>query len=599
MLLSVAFTGCSSKTDDEAVEDVTDTASESTMTLTMYLMSEGEISDEQASKIEDAVNKITKSKFKTKLVLHYFTEAEYNTALENAFKATEDAKAAKKAAEQALKDAIKRGEATAAATTTAGETEEETIVNEYGVTELKYPSVEDYQVDIFYLGGYDKFMEYLGNEWLSRLDEELTSSSKLLNDYVAPEYLTYMKQIGGGTYAIPNNTVVGEYTYLLLNKEVLAKYDYSNTKSFTSLTCDDVKDLLANVAKYNKNEYLPLYSATGELDVSNVNYYGLDENGKLSREFSVIGGTYDTSYSYKGKNQFYSFNSVFSDSGFQKQIQTLVQYKENGYYGDETNANLPFAVGYVKGGAQLAEQYGEDYEMVVVESPKISTEDIFANMFAVGSYTSSVSRSMKIITYLNTNVDFRNLILYGIEGENYELVDTKVENAKGETYKAVRMLEGNTYLMNAEKTGNTLITYPMEGELPNIRDYQMKQNRDMTVMLDMGFAVNYDDNVINSTSMAKVRELSADLYDKLMACSTMAELEEFLNGKEAVEEEPAVVGVKALCLTDDNISLMRNAQYSTDHDEYGEKSRVFGEGVSFAYIYMTWLTDMGIYVEEA
>jgi outer membrane PBP1 activator LpoA protein len=44
MLLSTVLTGCSKKTDDEAMENVTETASESTMTLTMYLMSESEVS---------------------------------------------------------------------------------------------------------------------------------------------------------------------------------------------------------------------------------------------------------------------------------------------------------------------------------------------------------------------------------------------------------------------------------------------------------------------------------------------------------------------------------------------------------------------------
>ena len=82
MLLSVILPGCSKKTDDEAMENVTETASESTMTLTMYLMSESEVSEEQASKIEEAVNKITKSKFKTRLVLRYFTSEQMVESIE-------------------------------------------------------------------------------------------------------------------------------------------------------------------------------------------------------------------------------------------------------------------------------------------------------------------------------------------------------------------------------------------------------------------------------------------------------------------------------------------------------------------------------------
>ena len=132
MLLSVVLSGCAKKTDDDIKEDITEEASRNTVTLTMYLMSETEVSDEQANKIEEEVNKITKSRFKAKLILNYFTEAEYNKALEEAFEKTEDEREAKKAAEKALKQAIKEGKATAA-TTSEETTAEETIVNEYGV----------------------------------------------------------------------------------------------------------------------------------------------------------------------------------------------------------------------------------------------------------------------------------------------------------------------------------------------------------------------------------------------------------------------------------------------------------------------------------
>ena len=71
-------------------------------------MSDGEISEDKAEQIEAAVNKITKSKFKAKIELRYFTEEEYNDALDKAFKDTEDAREAKKKAEAALKEAIKK-----------------------------------------------------------------------------------------------------------------------------------------------------------------------------------------------------------------------------------------------------------------------------------------------------------------------------------------------------------------------------------------------------------------------------------------------------------------------------------------------------------
>lgn len=597
MLSSVALTGCSNKTDDEIKNEISDEASESTITLSMYLMSEGEVSDDKVEELEAAVNKITKSKFKTKIELRYFTEEEYNDALDKAFLDTEDAREAKKKAEAALKEAIKKGEATTATSTEA--TEEETVVNEYGVTELKYPPIEDYQVDIFYLGGYDKFAEYFTKGWLSRVDEELASSSKLLNDYMTPQFLTYMKEMKGGTYAIPNNTVLGEYTFMLLNKDALAKWNYSVSDSFTTLTCDSVQDLLDKVSRFQSDEFVPLKSFTGGLDISHVKYFGLDENGNRIDSFSVMGGTYASNFKYKNQNEYYPCLNIFADSGFRSQMQTLTSYKENGYYGTEVDATKPFAVGYIKGNYMDIESYLEDYKVVVVEKPVINTADLFANMFAVGGYTSSVSRSMEIITYLNTNVDFRNLILYGIEGVDYDVVEKEVN---GKTYQTVKR-NGDDYMMSLETTGNTLIAYPLESERADIRDFQIKQNQDIITALDMAFSLDYVNSPVNQNAMNEVRKLSEKIYAELLTIDTVEEWLVYLNGKEAEDTDndgtpdtEAVEGIYKTITNNEYAKIMRNADYAEDHKDYNAEK--YGEGVSFYYIYFKWLSDMKIYVAE-
>ena len=600
MILPAVLTGCGAKSAEDAQDDINEAASESTMTLSLYLMSETAVSAEQEKAIEDAVNKITKSKFKTKLDIRYFTASMYYEALETAFKGAEDAKAAKKAAEQALKEAIKKGEATTTASTE--QTEEETVLNEFGVSELKYPSIADYQVDIFYLGGYDKLMEYNGKKWLSRLDQELSSSSKLLNDYISPIYLSTMKTAMGATYALPTNAVHGEYTYLLLNKEALALCDYSAKDDFTSLTCSSVQDLLAYISRFHKDDYRPLWSGTNELDVLNVAFLGVDANGKYtSDKFSIFGGAYDSSYTYKSKNQYYGFTNIFNDSGFRSQVKTLVGYKELGYYGTDADENKPFAVGYVKGGGEVIEQYGDDYEVVVVGKPQFSTEDLFDNTFAVGAYTGSVSRSMEIVTYLNTNVDFRNLILYGIkDGEqaegvtpNYELVEHVT--ADGVVYQTVRRLNEN-YMMDVHKTGNELIAYFLNGKVGkvDILKYQKEQLNDTVPKLDLGFYVGYGKKKtvpaetpnMNLTVMEAARVASAGYYERIMNCKTVLEWENLADeAKGAINKN-------------EGFTLMLNVEYNFESLEYESKSAKLGEGCSFYYVYMAWLKGNGIYVQE-
>ena len=595
MLLSVALTGCSKKTDDEAMENVTETASESTMTLTMYLMSESEVSEEQASKIEEAVNKITKSKFKTRLILKYFTEEEYNAALEDAFKKTADEKAAKKAAEKALKEAIKRGEATSA--TTAGTTAEETIINELGVTELKYPTVSENQVDIFYLGGYDQFMEYYNRGWIVELDENLSTDAKTLNTYIFSDYFSNIKFNTKDTCIIPNNLVIGEYTYMLLNKDVLAKYNYAAKNDFTSLVCTNVQDVLDKVSRYNRDDYVPLWSATGELDVANVSYIGVDydENGNpyYTNKFSLIGGAYDPSAAYAAENQYVPYFNIFNNVDFKNQLKTLVSYKENGYYATADETDKPFAVGYLKGTPVDVLQYADEYEIVVVEKPRMTTANAYDHSFAVSSDTSSTTRSMKIITYLNTNETFRNLILYGIEGENYEIVEKVAPNLNGvETvYKTVRKLNDD-YDMALEKTGNIMIAYPLESELPNIREYQKLQNSEAVTALDFGFSYTYDDHFLNEDALVEVRKFTNELYAELLALDSIEEYNDFFNGN----PEKNISTIASRILNNPYASITVDSTYSEGSAKYLSMSAQIGDGVSLAYVYFTWLEDMGIYV---
>ena len=478
MLASVMLTGCSKKNAEEVIiED----AAKNTVTLSMYLMSETEVSAEQEAKIEEAVNLITKSKFKIQLDLRYFTPDKYYEALESSFVGAEQDKANKKNNNKGNAAKTSGGEAA---------TEAATIINQYGIPELAYPTISENQVDIFYVGGYNRIDSYIMKNWITTVDDALASDAQIITDYVSEVYLTYLKSVNRGTYMVPSNAPAGEYTYMLLNKEMLEKYNYSSTKGFKNLTSEDVKDLLANVAAYDK-DYVPLYSGTGELDLVDITYYGVDANGALTYDFSVFGGRSDPTWKYLAANNFYDFHNIFSSLYFKEQMRTLTEYRLNGYYGTEADANKKFAIGYLKGSADIVEEYGDEYELVVINTPKMSTDELFANGFAVSTFTGTANtpRAMDVITYINTNVEFRNLILYGIEGDNYEIVEKEVD---GVTYKTVARLN-DSYMMDVNKTGNVTIAYPTVDELPNIREYQKIQNRDTSVMLDLGFVLAQDD----------------------------------------------------------------------------------------------------------
>ena len=393
-----------------------------------------------------------------------------------------------------------------------------------------------------------------------------------------------MKNMDKGTYALPTNHVIGDYTYLLLNKDALeqASRNTGDYSKYTSLTCFDTKDFLGyvnNPTSGLSDTYYPLYTnlESQELLLSNLRYWGVDENGAMVDTFSVLGDYYSKDESYGGKDHNAAVESLFENEQFVADLETLTEYKVGGYYADETDADKKFAVGYVKGGAELVETYGEEYEMIPVEYPRLVADDLYSDMFAVCSYSSSTSRSMRILTHLLTDKDFQNLLLYGIEGEHYRLIETELENALGDSYQVVERLNED-YMMAPEKVGNVLLSYPMEGMLPNIYDkYGVEQNLDAKVQMALGFTADYNGFAIDKAGLQELRTLSEDLLKKYLACDTMEKFDAFVTeAKTAVAESEAI---------------QTHAHFDHGKDDKGNAKACDGKCGSLKCSYAAWLKD--------
>ncbi len=269
MLLACALTGCSDT--DTAEEGEESTVDNSAKTITMWVVTSDETTDEAKKLVNEEFTKITKSKFKTNVVIKFCTEDEYYEKLEGAINAAQADILLEEEASKELRKYLHEheGEKDVAELTKdfyienpqyakfqdveeeeeedAPETEEETVVNEFGITEIKYPDEKENQVDIFYLSGYNKYMEYYNAEWLSLLGEELSTSSKKLTDYISTSLLNGV-QIEGGVYAIPTNVAIGEYTYMMIDKKLFDTY-YQKIDKVGSVL--DLATFLNDVKNYN------------------------------------------------------------------------------------------------------------------------------------------------------------------------------------------------------------------------------------------------------------------------------------------------------------------------------------------------------------
>lgn len=689
MLLSVLLTGCSTqKNDAEAGDDIIDEASNNAITLTMWVISEKKIWNNDAERaeylekecggdtesqkykdmeavtkayeeVEAAFTKITKAKLKTNVDLLFYTEDEYKAKLTENMETHAMLKKTAEAAKRALKRFLSEASADGETDTEAikkefyemypqyvglaemededeedetAETEEETFLNDYGVLEIKYPDTEEGQIDIIYISGYEDYMGYIKNEQIQDLTEELAGSAKKLKQYISSTLLSGI-QVDGSTYAIPNNITIGEYNYMLINKELYDKY-YHNISDVVDIR--DCKLFLEDVTKYEENvcrinadfnDCMKMFAwfwdidyEQGELNEARTNaaiaaakehlgdkydsskeqqYYKYDNIYTINNncDFSFI-GTYFKSADIisRGKVNL-DFTNILSKKDFTEGVfLPLMEYKFNNYF-ETAKEGQECAVTFLKGDQSVEREYkengyytaddGKKYYVVVAEYPQATDEDLYGNMFGVTSSTKSLSRSMDLLTYLNTNSELRNLLQYGVEGKNYELTDSgKTDPRSGDVLYTLKRTKENLYLMDIKKTGNEFIAYPEEGMAADVWVDAKEQNRISLINPLLGF--NYNDVLSENDADLDTRVLD---FMKEKSADISARIAEIEN------DGTLTTKMKVLALTELINTIVKNEftnasaplMTKTTNKSYDTEASADPFGESPATIYNNWL----------
>lgn len=458
----------------------------------------------QVHRIIEAINKITKQKFKTQVNLKYLLEADYYPAVEKAFTDHEAAIA------EAKKNGISLKIDTSA---------QETILDEYGVPQLKYPEIKDYQVDILYMGNAQKLREYVDKEWLINVDGLMENSAVELSYYINKVLLDSCKYYGAA-YGVPNNTIIGEYTFLAVDEALANEYLTTPEELGASLFSNNAYRFLQYV--YNRAEteekVYPIYSENGKVDLNMLHYWSYDLDSApgdcilTPEEFSLFGGFYESG-AKQGSTLGYS--NILTSPAYSSNLQKKIEYEKTGADTPEdvtddfitTDPTAKAAVRIVKGGWETGVALeSQGYTVLTVEAPRATDEAVFGSMFCIGSHTSDEERAMEVIAYLNTNTEFRNLLQYGVENENYTLHTVKDANDNDLVY--ARNVETNLYHMDIQKTGNLFLAYPNSAANVLLWEYGKQQNLNAVSYPTVGLYFNLKDYKVDDVAIRMVAAVS-------------------------------------------------------------------------------------------
>ena len=206
---------------------------------------------------------------------------------------------------------------------------------------------------------------FLGTTKYGKLNTQI--STTLLNASLIKEQRTTYQDVPYDVYnryTIPNNHVIGSYEYVLINKEAARAVNFGNDKLSAMLTYESTEELRAALASY---------------------------------------GVYDVDECVKVAVGMYSDKALYESQGY---FCNISRYPT-------VDAEEAFLSSFAIVRAE------NDLSYLETKDPSPKDEGIVKDT----SYLDHYDRCMEVIYALNTDVYFRNLIMYGVKGTNHSVDD--------------------------------------------------------------------------------------------------------------------------------------------------------------------------------
>ena len=410
------------------------------VTLSAWLIWEGHDPNDASAveieqKVEDEFNRISMETYSTKVVFTWFaSESDYKAALEQKYQDFDP--------ENVTPDVSDPGK----------DSSEQTTVND------DYPELRPGQLDLVLMLDKEMYYSYVQdengeyNKKLVQLDTFLKGTYKnvynelgsIIQHAKAPTVASSGKAtVTYNYYAIPNLNNVGQYTYLKVNKRVATDFHY-NEDDVDTLA--EVMSLLNSVERSGNPAYadyallkeaFPYYNsffftpyAEGNTGVWNPeNQSGT--NGLLS--FFWTNG--------KGSLSYGDLKCSLEDQNYLSYLALMNWCEATDNFSEEN-----YIASVEKG--DYGARYDDEYYYIVLDTPRMTDEDLYGGMWAISAYTVNAARAMEILTALETKKELLNTLVYGVEGDHYSF------NNADKTVQSI-----GSYYMNPRYAGNLCYVY--------------------------------------------------------------------------------------------------------------------------------------------
>ena len=352
------------------------------------------------------------------------------------------------------------------------------------------------KMDLVFTADWEYYSELVEAKALLQLGDELEQNGQGILATL-PEGFWNGVKIKGDIYGVPTNKELCVPQGFIVNKTAAEAigWDFENEE----ITC--TADLEPWLAKYKEKypgrfPYLMDMSPAGRwVDEPWINdWSGLENNAVAMKMAKGEDGEFDE-----------TVYSIFETPEEEEHIRLIYDWVQKGYIStlnftlDKAHAEEIFGSGdflvftqAIKGNSiKAVEMYTEkhkdiydDFEVgeIIMQPKYIVTAHTAGSMFAIPKADCDPDKAMQYLNLMHSDPTLVNLMLFGVEGKNYEKIDEK----------KVTLTEAPWYTVHggAWTVGDVTLQYVLENEDPEKNDKLIEFAKDATETCCLGFRFN-------------------------------------------------------------------------------------------------------------
>ncbi|WP_234118102.1 ABC transporter substrate-binding protein [Clostridium hydrogenum] len=346
------------------------------------------------------------------------------------------------------------------------------------------------QLDLFHTLG--DLNQYISKNEVAPLDDLINKYGKETKDIVGSSFLK-TTQSNGKTYAIPSYKGVAIAPNLVYRTDIMKALgvDPSSIKSI-----DDLNALFAKVKEKYPN-MIPVAP-------TNQGYSGV-----LA---TLTGVDYLTDDLFKPTAVLVGDNTKVQDyyetDAFKEKVKVARDWYNKGYISKDAATTTTLATELIsadkcfsyiasyagkEGGAQISALTGKQIGMIRLGEPYLSTTSVNAVSWAIPATSKKQEAAMKFLNLTYSNKDVVNLLVYGVQGQDYVKTDSDhVKYPNGKDPNSVPY----TAQLSCGIIGNQFNQYSVQGQSTN--DLKLMENENKNSAMSKAFGFTFDSSNVKT-----------------------------------------------------------------------------------------------------